>query len=204
MDDFAAMDRRALMRNLGMLLGAASLPTAAWSKAAMAGEGALDAARLKLLHAIADTIIPATDTPGAVFAKVPQLISGLMRDWASAATRAEITSAIDDIGQLAPKGNFAALKLIERTALLKPYDKAAVAPGTPPEKKMNAVAGMMTGQPKANPAYVRLKGLIISLYYNSEIAMTREIVYEHIPGPFVPSIEITRGTRPFAGVGGII
>lgn len=203
MDDFATMDRRALMRNLGLLLGAASLPTAAWSKAAMAGEGALDPSRLKLLSAIADTIIPATDTPGAVFAKVPQLLSGLMRDWASPETRAEITSAIDAIGKLAPKGNFAALKLKERTALLKPYDMAAVAPGAPSGKKMSAMAAMMAGPPKANPAYVRLKGLIINLYYNSEIAMTREIVYEHIPGQFVPSIEITPGTRPFAGVGGI-
>lgn len=203
MDDFATMDRRALMRNLGLLLGAASLPTAAWSKAAMAGEGALDASRLKLLSAIADTIVPATDTPGAVFAKVPQLLSGLMRDWASPETRAQITSAIDAIGKLAPKGNFAALKLKERTALLKPYDKAAVALGTSPEKKANVMAVLMGGPPKANPAYVRLKGLIINLYYNSEVAMTREIVYEHIPGPYVPSIEITPGTRPFAGVGGI-
>lgn len=38
MDDFAAKDRRALTCNLGLLLGVATLPTAAWSKAVMAGE----------------------------------------------------------------------------------------------------------------------------------------------------------------------
>lgn len=203
MDDFATMDRRALMRNLGLLLGAATLPTLSACKAAMAGPGALDDARLKLLTAIADTIIPVTDTPGAVAAKVPQLLSGMLRDWASKETHAELVGAIDAIGALVKEGNFADLKLEERTALLTPYDKAAVQPGPPPKKKMSAMAAMLAGPPKANPAYIRLKGLIINLYYNSEIAMTKEIVYEHVPGKFVPSMEITPETRPFAGVGGI-
>lgn len=73
MDDITAMDRRALMRTLGLLLGAASLPTLAGCKAALKGDGALDEAQLKLLSAIADTIIPATDTPGAVGANVQGL-----------------------------------------------------------------------------------------------------------------------------------
>lgn len=204
MDDFAIMDRRALMRSLGLLLGAASLPTLAGCKAALEGEGALDEARLKLLTAIADTMIPETDTPGAVAAGVPRLISGLLRDWAAKQTREDLIGAIDAIGKLAG-GNFAALKIEERTALLKPYDLAAVAPGTPDPKapKKSALAAMMAGPPKANPPYVRLKSLIINLYYNSEIAMTKEVVYEHVPGKFVPSIKITPDTRPYAGVGGI-
>lgn len=196
------MDRRALMRNLGLLLGAASLPTLAGCKAALDGDGALDEAQLKLLTAIADTIIPATDTPGAVAANVPKLMSGMVRDWASKETRATIVQAIDDIGKLVPNGSFADLDLEKRTALLAPYDKAAVQPGPPPTKKMTALEAMIAGPPTANPPYVRLKGLIINLYYNSEVAMTKEIVFEPVPGKFVPSIKITPGTRPFAGLGG--
>lgn len=197
MEGLATMDRRALMRNIGLLLGATAFSGLAGCQAALEGKGALDEARLKLLTAIADTMIPVTDTPGAVAAKVPQLISGLMRDWASKETHAELTGAIDAIGKLAGERDFAALKLEERTALLKPHDAAAVQPGKGKPKSFFA------GPPKADPAYVRLKGLIIALYYNSEIAMTQEIVYEHVPGKFVPSIEITPTTRPFAGVGGI-
>ncbi len=203
MDEFAAIDRRALMRNLGLLLGAAALPPLSACSAAMEGQGALDDAQMKLLTAIADTIIPVTDTPGAVAAKVPQLISGLMRDWASRKTRAEITGAIDAIGRLAKDANFADLSPQQRAALLAPHDKAAVAPGPPPRKKASAIAKLLGGPPKSAPGYVRLKGLIINLYYNSEIAMTQEVVYEHVPGKFVPSIDITPDTRPFAGVGGI-
>lgn len=197
MEEFATIDRRALMRNLGLLLGATALPTLSACNAALEGPGMLDDRRMALLTAIADTMIPVTDTPGAVAAKVPQLISGLMRDWASSETRAEIVSAIDAIAKLAGNRDFAALPIEERTALLKPHDAEAVKPGKGKPKSFFA------GPPKANPAYVRLKGLIINLYYNSEIAMRQEIVYEHVPGKFVPSIEITPGTRPFAGVGGI-
>lgn len=197
MEEFATIDRRALMRNLGLLLGATALPTLAACNAALEGPGMLDDRRMALLTAIADTMIPVSDTPGAVAVKVPQLISGLMRDWASSETRAEIVSAIDAIAKLAGNRDFAALPLEERTALLKPHDAEAVKPGKGKPKSFFA------GPPKANPAYVRLKGLIINLYYNSEIAMTQEIIYEHVPGKFVPSIEITPTTRPFAGVGGI-
>ena len=94
------MDRRAMMRNVALLLGAATVPTLAGCKAAMKGNGALDEGQMKLLNAIADTIIPATDTPGAVAAGVPKLLSGMIRDWASAETRTELTGAIDAIGKL--------------------------------------------------------------------------------------------------------
>ncbi len=52
-----------------------------------------------------------------------------------------------------------------------------------------------------NPAWVKLKDLVITLYYNSEIAMTQEEIYEHVPGKWVPSLKITPGMRPVAGVG---
>jgi hypothetical protein len=61
---------------------------------------------------------------------------------------------------------------------------------------------MVAGPPTMNPAYVRLKGLIIALYYNSEVACTDELVFEPVPGKYVPSMKVTPETRPFAGLGG--
>lgn len=202
MQDFAQMDRRALMRNVALLLGAATVPTLAGCKAAMQGQGALDDGQMKLLNAIADTIIPVTDTPGAVAAGVPKLVSGMLRDWASAETRAQITSAIDAIGKLSGDENFAALAPEKRKALLLAYDKAAVQLGPPPKKKLTGMAAMIAGAPTANPAYIKLKELIINLYYNSEIAATKELVFEAVPGKFISSLKVTPETRPFAGLGG--
>ncbi len=197
------MSRRSLMQNLSLLLGASSVPTIASCKAAMNGKSLLDVTQFKVLVAIADTIIPATDTPGAVAAGVPKLVDGMIRDWASVDTKAEILGAITAVGKLAGKASFAKLDAAKRKELLAAYDKAAVKPGPPPTKKLSGIAMMMSGPPVANPGYVRLKGMIINLYYNSEIAGTKELVYEHVPGKFIPSIKVTPETRPFAGVGGL-
>jgi hypothetical protein len=202
MQDYLNMDRRALMRNVALLLGAATVPTLAGCKAMMQGDGALDEAQMKLLTAIADTIIPETDTPGASAVGVPKQINGMMREWASAATRAELTGTIDAIGQLSKGKDFADLAPTERVALLKPYDAEAVKPGPPPKEKPKGLS-MMMGPPAANPAYVRLKGLIINLYYASEMANEKELVFEPVPGKFVASLKVTPETRPFAGLGGL-
>jgi gluconate 2-dehydrogenase gamma chain len=61
---------------------------------------------------------------------------------------------------------------------------------------------MVAGPPVANPAYLKLKELVITLYYASEVALTQELIYEHVPGKFVPSLKVNPDTRPFAGVGG--
>jgi gluconate 2-dehydrogenase gamma chain len=202
MQPFLDMDRRALMRNVALLLGAASIPTLAGCKAAMEGKGALDEVQMKLLTAIADTIIPETDTPGAVAAGVPKLLSGMLRDWASAETATEVTGAIAEIGKLSGDKNFAELDAAKRKALLVEHDKAAVQPGPPPKKKLTGIAAMMAGAPVANPGYVKLKGLIINLYYNSEIASTKELIFEPVPGKYIASLKVTPETRPFAGLGG--
>lgn len=202
MDELHKLDRRTLMQSVALLIGAATVPSLAGCKAILAGDDALDAGRMTLLTAIADTIIPVTDTPGAVAAGVPKLLAGMLRDWASAAHRAELIGAIDEIGAL-DKAGFATLVPARRTALLTAHDKAAVQPGPPPKVKLSGIAAMLAGPPVANPAYVRLKGLIINLYYSSEIASTKELIFEAVPGKFVASLKVTPQTRPFAGVGGL-
>jgi len=49
--------------------------------------------------------------------------------------------------------------------------------------------------------YQLIKELVVALYYVSEIGMTQEQVYEHVPGKWVPSLKITGGVRPFASPG---
>lgn len=205
MQDFAQMDRRVLMRNVALLLGAAAIPTLAGCKAALQGNGALDDGQLKMLTAIADTIIPVTDTPGAVAAGVPRLLSGMLRDWASKQTLSKISNELVYIDSAAVdqtmKG-FVEHTAEERKRLLASYDKAALQPGPPPTGKPHPLA-MLMGPPVKNPDYVQLKGLIINLYYASEIASTKELIYEHVPGKFVASMPVTPDTRPYAGVGGL-
>ena len=46
-----------------------------------------------------------------------------------------------------------------------------------------------------------LKELTIQLYYFSEVASTTELIYEHVPGKFEPSIKLTPQSRPYLGTG---
>jgi gluconate 2-dehydrogenase gamma chain len=200
MDDLDQMNRRSMLQTVALLLGAATVPTLAGCKAAGDGPGALDEAQLKLLSAIADTIIPKTDTPGAVDTGVPKQISGMLKAWASAETRTKMIGAVAAIGKL--DKDFAGLDAAKRKALLSKYDADAVKPGPPPKGKRHPLA-MMMGPPTMNPDYIQLKGLIINLYYASEEACTKELVYEHNPGKFVASLKVTPETRPFAGLGGL-
>lgn len=214
-----AMDRRELLQRALVLAGVAVLPGGAQALAA-AAQGAqrqLEPARFALLSALADTIVPKTDTPGALDAKVPENLDALLGTWASPQHKAEIVGALDELDRLAREKHqrgFVALTPAERAAVLAPHDAAALkaAPKPPP------AIDPKTGKPKQdtvqtfadrmsprfiNPGYGKLKELVVVLFYYSEVALTHDLAYEHSPGEWLPSIPITPATRPWGGVGGL-
>jgi gluconate 2-dehydrogenase gamma chain len=202
----ASLDRRALLQRMALLLGATAIPAEVLAAPKRAAKRFLAAPQFALLSAIADTMIPVTDTPGALQVGVPAKLDGMLGAWASAKTKEMIVGAMAGINAEAKaKGakSFVALSAAKRLELLKAHDIAALKPGPKPAIKLSGLAAMVGGTPVVNPGYRKLKELVIALYYGSEIASTKELVYEHNPGTFVPSIKITAESRPFAGVGGI-
>ncbi len=89
MNQFFEMDRRAALTRIMVLVGATTVAggLAGCKQAAEKGTP-MGAEQLALLGAIADTIIPATDTPGAVATGVPKQIDALLINWASPERRA--------------------------------------------------------------------------------------------------------------------
>lgn len=209
MPDFApdfTIDRRALIQRMGLLLGATALPLEAFAAPARGAKRFLSAPRFKLLSALADTILPATDTPGALAAGVPATIDAMLVSWASPKTCAEAVTALDRIDLAAraqTKRRFVQLSAAGRAAFLGPYDAAALKKVPPPP-----------GSPSANfffrPTYVVeqgyyvIKDLVLDLYYFSELATSGdnpELIYEHVPGKFEPSVRLTPQSRPHLGTG---
>jgi hypothetical protein len=85
----------------------------------------LDPATTALLTAIADTLIPRTDTPGAVDAKVPATFDALDARLGHAAHRSAYLAALTaiDAEAKAKAGKpFALLPAAQRKAVLKAYD----------------------------------------------------------------------------------
>lgn len=202
MTDEFAMDRRSLIGRIALLVGAGFLPAEALGAAAES-KRLLPPASFALLEAVCDTFIPATDTPGAVGAGVPALLDGLLRDWASKDRREALVGALGNIdsGAMQAEGKpFAALSPDSRNTFLKDYDVAALKP-VPGKQKQSGLAAMRAEPAVVDPAYARLKELVVALYYSSEVGLTQELVYEHVPGPWVPSLEITPDSRPFGSPG---
>lgn len=203
MDAHLAMDRRALMQRMALLLGAAALPVEAFAAPSRTALRFLTAPQFALLSAVADTIVPVTDTPGAIAAQVPARLDAMLRNWAAPATRTEVVAALGRIDAAATAQKqkpFALLTAADRAAVLKPHDAAALAKVPPPPGATKAsVFSQQTYV--ADQGYLILKRLVIDLYYYSEIATSTELPYIHVPGKFEPSVKLTPTSRPELGTG---
>jgi hypothetical protein len=177
------LDRRALIFGAVFLLGgAAALTRFTRDSATRSGADgpALSGDRFRLLEQIADTMIPGTDTPGALAAGAPAFIRDMLADWASAATRAEINSVLEAIERQAwaqSGAAFLALSAERRLAVLKRFDEDALS--------------------RQDPAYAKFKHLVLVGYYQSEIGATQELRYELVPGAWrscLPLNEVGRAS----------
>jgi gluconate 2-dehydrogenase gamma chain len=197
-------DRRSLLQSFALLLGASALPVEALA-AVPRGKRFLTAATYKLLSAVAETIVPTTDTPGAIAAGVPAKLDYMLGHWASAMRKKELLgalAAIDTSAIAQLKKHFAKLNPAQRYAVLFAHDKAALKPAPKSQQPLSGIAAAFGGEPSVvDPDYRKLKELIVALYYNSEIGATRELTYEHVPGGWTPSLKVTPETRPWASVG---
>tara|TARA_R110000824_G_scaffold77330_4_gene195657 strand:+ start:937 stop:1563 length:627 start_codon:yes stop_codon:yes gene_type:complete len=206
MKELLDMDRRALLQR-ALLLAGASVAVSGCDMLAGSGNDksfAFQADQFVLLSAVAGTIVPKTDTSGAIEAGVPKTFESLLRNWASSQTRDKIVGALDRIDDAARKKSskgFSELDEARRLELLKAHDVHAleIDPDGTPVKGSNPFAPV--GPPQNDPGYARMKELIVTLYYYSEAGLTEELAYEHDPGVWEPSIPITPETRPWGGLG---
>lgn len=121
-----------------------------------AGEG-LSAAQLTLVTALADTLIPRTDTPGAVDVEVPRFIDRLVAEWYPENLRNEILTGLDAIDARARSIGgklFAELDAAGRGAVLTSLDLRAN-PSDPAETiwrpvRDQIVFGYVTSKPIAD------------------------------------------------------
>ena len=119
------------------------------------------------LEALADTIIPATETPGALAAGVPAILGELFCSWASPDTKRRWRTVFARLqNQLnGPEGSFIALSPAQRFARLKPLDQEIFSAADHPLKD-----------------YLEIKSTIAESYYLSKPGATIELRYHAIPG----------------------
>ena len=139
-------------------------------------QGFFAAREMRILEELCETILPQTDTPGARAANVHEFIDGMMKTWASEATRKDIRALITRLDAEA-KG-FAKLAAADRAAFVKRFDSAAFA--------------------AKDKVWASLKKLVLLGYYTSEIGATQELAYLPVPGDWRPDVTVTPTTRAWA------
>lgn len=172
------MLRRDLLRAAAAAAALSLLPRdvhAAWARAHDVADGrapALDAlshAQQGVVAALADAIIPRTNTPGATDVGVPAFIDVIVSDYYADAERAEFQAGVDAIDALARTmtgQGFASLRGAELVTVMNALDK-------PADRTTPAVRG-----------YSRIKGLVIHGYFTSE-RVQRDVVKNEIwPGRY--------------------
>lgn len=177
------MHRRDALQTLAALAGLPALAGRALGDLLAATGPRRQAGRLAVLNptqnatviALAERIIPATDTPGATAARVNEFIDLLLAEWFPEDERRAFLEGIADVDARA------------RTAFGNPF-----AAGTPAQQDGvvaalddEATALREAGRAAARPFFARFKALTLYGYYNSEVGMTQELRYEIIPGRYV-------------------
>lgn len=173
------MDRRTMLRGTAIFAGAVvTLPAMGALSGCSGSVPANLAAQMPLVSAMADRILPATDTPGALVAGVPDYIGNVAQDFLTEEQRGELIDGLAAIASTASEeglSSFESASSEEQDALLR--DIAARPEGDP-----------------ARRAFQQIRDLTVFGFYTSETA-TQELSYEEIPGRYdacVPLAEVGR------------
>lgn len=178
------LDRRQLMTYAISLVAASStgaMTAFAATGSARASERYFSGPRRALLDAVAEVMIPRTDTPGALDVGAPAIVDHMMAHWASPETKAAFEAILDaiDVQASAAHGKrFVMLDAVAQNSVLTAYDAASL----------------------ANPSssYGRFKNLLMAAFFLSEPGATMVLRHEQVPGPWRGDIPLSEVGRAWA------
>lgn len=160
---------------MGILNGCAPEPSLYWTPKYVSKEQALE------IEAIAETIMPATDTPGAKDAGVPAFIEKMVHE---VYKPVDLTKFMDGLAAFSTKVQeqeedpFSQLDKAKQLEIIKAENTAAL-------------GSRGTGE---RPWFLSIKELTLLGFFRSEIGATQVLRYEAIPGRY-------EGCIPFSEVG---
>jgi hypothetical protein len=190
------LSRREALQRVSALLGGAALighaallaGCAPASAVARSGAASFSAHDVALLDEIADTILPATSTPGAKAAGVGPFIATMVVDSYTAQQQRIFRAGLETLERECLRVNgvgFIAATPPQRLPLLERVDREQFEGGGRTQR--------------GEPHYFRmLKELTLLGYFTSEIGYTQALRYAETPGRFDPSIPYKPGDKAWA------
>jgi len=199
------INRREAIRRVSALLGGVAfvggsglLAAAEKALPAVARTGAFTDQDIAFLDEIAETILPATKTPGAKAAKTGAFMALMVTDCYSPAEQKVFHDgmhSVDEATQKAHGVSFMAATPAQRLAVLTVFDHEQKRVMDEREAAQRAAGG--GAKPPAH--YFRMmKELALLGFFTSEIGYTKVLRYAEVPGRFDPCIPYTQGEPAWA------
>ncbi|GAC1310954.1 MAG: gluconate 2-dehydrogenase subunit 3 family protein [Steroidobacteraceae bacterium] len=206
------MDRRDAIRLIGAWLGGAALVGGSGLLAALdqahaavatdptvAPVGAFSAAQITLLDEIAETMLPATRTPGAKAAQTGAFMARMVSDTYSAAERQIFLDGLRNIDaamrtahgvsfmEATPAQRLALLTVLDREQKHVMDDQAAADKGR-----------ASAGERRSVPYFRMMKELALLGFFTSEVGCTQVLRYIESPGRYESCVPYVRGAPAWA------
>lgn len=135
----------------------------------------------RLVAAMAEVIIPRTDSPGAIDAKVPQYLEIMMAEWLNDEEQAIFAAGLTDIETRIPRDYgkaFPELPAKQQLAILEDLEAAAA------DSAWFEPGGFMSDFMSDAPFICQFKELTIYGFFTSELGGTQVLRYNPMPMRF--------------------
>jgi len=177
------LTRREAIIRLATLMGASALGPRLFAAnldgtaTAASSAAAFSAAEIALLDEIGETIIPATDVPGAKAVGIGAFIAMMVRDCYAPHNQTAFKAGLKKIAD----ARFLAAKPEERTALLNELDAEQKRFTAQTRREKPATAQT---DDEVLHSFRMMKELTILGYFSSEIGATKAVRFSEVPGRF--------------------
>jgi hypothetical protein len=193
------MNRRAVIKNLALVVGSAALLPSCLKKgsgsAIQLNNLTLSAGQELLIGDICETIIPKTATPGAKDLNLPAFTLKMVDDCYNKKDQQAFMTGLaqfDSMVKSKYNKSFSDLSVTDREAVLNSMEKSgkpadnqqkSIKPVSESQKSLD-VAKKKPDVPPVNFFYGAVKQQTIFGYTNSQYFMTKQVVYELVPGRY--------------------
>ena len=211
------MNRRDLLKQIALLTGGAVIGGElflAGCKTGAKADAGFTAANISLLDEVAETIIPATSTPGAKAAQVGEFMKVMVTDCYTQRQQDAFVSGIGELDEACKKMNskgFVESTPEQRKAFLVSLEKEAKEfnqkrddtdkPLREEHKKKNdALAWKDQKEFEGSPShyYTMMKQLTLLGFFTSKTGMTETLRHVPIPGKYDGNLAYNKGDKAWA------
>ncbi|SHN44387.1 gluconate 2-dehydrogenase subunit 3 family protein [Chitinophaga sp. CF418] len=189
------MNRRKALGSLLLLAGAGA---AAWSGIRLRNlYSTPDLGKLQehteLITELAETIIPATDTPGAKAAGITPFIIRMIRDCTPKKEQNRFLIGLDEVDAYTSNHYnrpFARCNIEQRTAIAAHFERR--------DRPYKGIAGKISHKVMGDSFFVIMKKYTVIGYCTSMEGATRGLAYDYVPGHYLGAVRLKPGQKAWA------